>query len=206
MQAYVHPDSGTLMADTGKFVRRGVIAAALLAAISGAASAQGVVSVSPASTAVQVSIDSFILPVKRGLFNDVRGTIKVDFARPERSRIAVEVDARTLDAGAPRYNAFLRGASVFDVARYPSMTFTSTRMTRIDATHARFDGELTMRGVTRPLSVIATAVHDPANPRKDPPRFTARGQLNRLEFGIDRGYPLVTAMVDFVLTTQPSAD
>jgi len=189
----------------GKFLQRAVIGAVLLAAICGGALAQGVVSVSPAGTAVRVSVDSFFLPVKSGSFKDVRGAITVDFARPERSRIAVTVDARTLDAGAPRYNAFLRGASVFDVARYPSMTFTSTRMTSIDDTHARFDGLLTMRGVTRPLSVIATAMYEPSGPRKQP-RFTARGRLNRLEFGIDRGYPLVTAMVDFVLTTQPSAD
>ncbi|MDF2119003.1 YceI family protein [Roseiarcaceae bacterium H3SJ34-1] len=193
------------MAGMGKFVRRAVLGVGALVALSATASAQGAVSVSPASTAVRVSVNSFFLPVKGGSFNDVSGAITVDFARPERSRIAVKVDARTLDAGVPRYNAFLRGASVFDVARYPSMTFTSTRMTRIDDTHARFDGLLTMRGVTRPLSVIATAVRDPANPR-GPTRFTARGQLNRLEFGIDRGYPLVTAMVDFVLTTQPSAD
>jgi polyisoprenoid-binding protein YceI len=187
-------------------VQRKMIAAALLAANCSGALAQGVVSVSPASTAVRVSVESFILPVKGGSFSAVDGTILVDFAKPERSRINVKVDVNSLDAGAPRYNAFLRGASVFDVARYPSMTFTSTRMTRIDATHARFDGELTMRGVTRPLSIIATVVHDPAHPRKDPPRFTARGQLNRLDFGMDRGYPLVTSTVDFVLTTQPSAD
>jgi polyisoprenoid-binding protein YceI len=189
----------------GKFLQRPLIGAALLAAVCGGASAQGVISVSPASTAVKVSVDSFILPVKGGTFRAVDGTILVDFAKPERSRIAVKVDVNTLDAGAPRYNAFLRGASVFDVARYPSMTFTSTRMTKIDDTRARFDGQLTMHGVTRPLFIIATAVPDPAHPRKQP-RFTARGQLNRLDFGMDRGYPFVTSTVDFVLTTQPSAD
>lgn len=191
----------------GKIVSRGAKGAGVLAlaVVCGAASAPRTVSVSPASTAVQVSVNSFFLPVTRGTFKTVDGSITVDFARPERSRIAVKVDARTLDSGVSRYNDFLRGASVFDVARYPLMTFTSTRMTRIDDTRARFDGLLTMRGVTKPLSVIATAVHDPKSPGKQP-RFTARGQLNRLEFGIDRGYPLVTAMVDFVLTTQPSAD
>ena len=182
---------------------------AAFGAASGGALAQGpasgVVSVHPARTAVRVSVESFFLPVKGGSFNDVRGAIVVDFARPERSRIAVRIDARTLDAGAPRYNEFLRGASVFDVARYPEMTFTSTRMTRIDDAHARFDGLLTLRGVTRPLSVVATATRDPLNPRAEA-RFTARGLLNRLEFGIDRGYPLVTSKVDFVLTTHPAAD
>lgn len=157
----------------------------------------------PDGMAVRATVDSFILPVKGGWFRDVKSQIHVDFDRPERSRMAVTVNTRSFDAGGPRYNAFLSGPSILNVAQYPEMTYVSRAMTRLDERRVRFDGNLTLRGVTRPLSVVATIAPENGDGR---PRFTARGRINRLEFGIDKGYPLITAMVDFVLTTQPSAE
>ncbi|WP_170850258.1 MULTISPECIES: YceI family protein [unclassified Beijerinckia] len=157
----------------------------------------------PGDMSVRATVESFILPVKGGWFREVKGQIHVDLDRPERSRLAIAVNTRAFDAGGPRYNAFLSGPAILNVAQYPEMTFISRVMTRLDARRVRFDGDLTLRGVTRPLSVVATITPD------EPPgqaRFTARGRINRLEFGIDKGYPLITAMVDFVLTTQPPAE
>ncbi|MDT2020134.1 YceI family protein [Methylocella sp. CPCC 101449] len=191
-----------------------LLAAVMMTCCSALASAQGParaaveraakpIVIQPNTMAVRATVDSFILPVKGGWFREVKGQVHVDLERPERSRFAVTVNTRAFDAGGPRYNAFLSGPAILNVAQYPEMTFVSRAMTRIDERRVRFDGNLTLRGVTRPLSVVATIAPDD---RPGQARFTARGRINRLEFGIDKGYPLITAMVDFVLTTQPPAE
>ena len=185
------------------------LAAVMMSCCSALASAQGParaaaersakpIVIQPNTMAVRATVDSFILPVKGGWFQ-----VHVDLERPERSRFVVTVNTRAFDAGGPRYNAFLSGPAILNVAQYPEMTFVSRAMTRLDERRVRFDGNLTLRGVTRPLSVVATISPDD---RPGQARFTARGRINRLEFGIDKGYPLITAMVDFVLTTQPPAE
>lgn len=191
-----------------------LLAAVMMTCCSALASAQGParaaveraakpIVIQPNTMAVRATVDSFILPVKGGWFREVKGQVHVDLERPERSRFAVTVNTRAFDAGGPRYNAFLSGPAILNVAQYPEMTFISRAMTRLDERRVRFDGNLTLRGVTRPLSVVATIAPDD---RPGQARFTARGRINRLEFGIDKGYPLITAMVDFVLTTQPPAE
>ncbi|HEV2574926.1 MAG TPA: YceI family protein [Beijerinckiaceae bacterium] len=191
-----------------------LLAAVMMTCCSALASAQGParaaveraakpIVIQPNTMAVRATVDSFILPVKGGWFREVKGQVHVDLERPERSRFAVTVNTRAFDAGGPRYNAFLSGPAILNVAQYPEMTFVSRAMTRLDERRVRFDGNLTLRGVTRPLSVVATIAPDD---RPGQARFTARGRINRLEFGIDKGYPLITAMVDFVLTTQPPAE
>lgn len=191
-----------------------LLAAVMMTCCSALASAQGLaraaveraakpIVIQPNTMAVRATVDSFILPVKGGWFREVKGQVHVDLERPERSRFAVTVNTRAFDAGGPRYNAFLSGPAILNVAQYPEMTFVSRAMTRLDERRVRFDGNLTLRGVTRPLSVVATIAPDD---RPGQARFTARGRINRLEFGIDKGYPLITAMVDFVLTTQPPAE
>ncbi|MBN9080897.1 MAG: hypothetical protein BGP04_21720 [Rhizobiales bacterium 62-17] len=190
------------------------LAAVMMSCCSALASAQGParaaaersakpIVIQPNTMAVRATVDSFILPVKGGWFREVKGQVHVDLERPERSRFVVTVNTRAFDAGGPRYNAFLSGPAILNVAQYPEMTFVSRAMTRLDERRVRFDGNLTLRGVTRPLSVVATISPDD---RPGQARFTARGRINRLEFGIDKGYPLITAMVDFVLTTQPPAE
>lgn len=138
-------------------------AAALLFAIGtlGAAAAPGVdpgagapeiYRVDPELTSAQFAVSHMGLSTQRGHFGSTRGTIVLD-PEAHTGRIDFIVDASSVDTGwAPR-DAFLRGADMFDTARYPVVRFQSTRLTFDSARLVEVAGDLTMHNVTRPIQL-----------------------------------------------------
>lgn len=88
----------------------------------------------------------------KGRFTDSKGTILYDPADPTRSSITIVIDAKTLDTGWPHRDEHLRTSDFFDVEKYPTITFQSQRILRT-SNGWRADGNLTMHGVTKPISI-----------------------------------------------------
>jgi polyisoprenoid-binding protein YceI len=106
----------------------------------------------PAHTQVNFSAKHMMVSTVRGTFHDVEGTIELDEADPTRSRGEFRVAAASVDTNFGARDAHLRSADFFDAETHPWITFASTdiRQTGDDA----FDvtGDLTIRGVTRPVT------------------------------------------------------
>jgi len=124
----------------------------------------------------------------RGHLGPVTGTILIDEQDPSRSRVDVSIDARGIDTREPKRDEHLRSADFFDVANHPTVTFRSTRVEapRGLAADFRVTGDLTIRGVTRPVTLeveaLGPAVKDPwGNTKRG---ASARGKLNRKDFGL----------------------
>jgi polyisoprenoid-binding protein YceI len=116
-----------------------------------------------------------------GSFPAFTGTIDLDPARVERSRIAVDVDTTSVTTDTERLTTHLRSPDFFDVARYPHATFTSTDIATggaNGATHT-ITGNLALHGVTRAITFPATVTVTPAEVTA-----TAEFVINRREFGI----------------------
>jgi len=113
------------------------------------------------------------------------------------SSLTATVDANTLETDYPDpatldFNAQLKGADWLDTAKYPQMAFKTTRVTPSGANAMRIDGELTLHGVTHPVSLDATFNGGYAGHPMDPHArigFSAHGSLNRSDFGISIGIP-----------------
>jgi polyisoprenoid-binding protein YceI len=135
----------------------------------------------------------------RGQLGPVSGTVVIDERDPSRSRVDVSIDARGLDTRDAKRDEHLRSADFFDVANHPTVTFRSTRVEapRGLADSIRVTGDLTIRGVTRPVTLdvesLAPAVKDPwGNTRRG---VSARARVNRKDWGLQWNLALETGGV-----------
>lgn len=123
--------------------------------------------------------------------------LQFDPANLAASQVVASVDVNSLETDFPDpatldFNATLTGAEWLDAARFPRMEFASRRIATTGANTVRIDGDLTLRGVTRPIVLEARFNGGYAGHPMDPRArigFSARGTLKRSEFGIAYGIP-----------------
>ncbi len=190
----------------GRPVRRHLT---LAAAAIGAAAAVGApvcaVAVSewridPARTTIAFAIDAVGYPRTEGRFDAFDGKIAIDFSRPDKSRVAFHVRSASVDVGSASFADYLRSSAFLDAAKYPSIDFVSTSVEKLNDHAVRVSGDLTLLGVTKPLTVDVD-IERPAG-RKGPLEFLAKTQINRLEFGMTTGFPLVSPNVDLTIKSE----
>ncbi|WP_067802496.1 YceI family protein [Actinomadura formosensis] len=125
----------------------------------------------------------------RGTFTQFSGTVRID-EDLARSTAAAEIEVASLDTRNPDRDAHVRTADVLDVEKYPTMTFATTGV-RAEGDGHFLDGELTIKGVTRPvtLSVEFNGVaEDPWGGTRT--GFSAATTINRRDWGIEFNIPL----------------
>ncbi len=89
----------------------------------------------------------------RGGFGDYAGSLHLDGADPARSTASIDVKIASVDTGIADRDAHLRGEDFFAAEAFPLMTFRSTRAARVGGDTYRITGDLTIRDVTRPLTI-----------------------------------------------------
>jgi len=121
----------------------------------------------------------------RGRFNEFEGKIVVDRAKPEASSVELTIQATSIDTANPNRDKDLRGADFFDVEKYPTITFKSTRIAPKGKDAYDVTGTLTMRGVSKEITLPVTFLGFMKNMRgQDAAGFEATATLNRKDFGI----------------------
>ncbi|MEM9344356.1 MAG: YceI family protein [Pseudomonadota bacterium] len=122
--------------------------------------------------------------VQNGRMPVSRADLTLDFARPETSQINVRLRVAEARAGFPFATQAMRGENVLDATAHPEILFRSTRITG-DATRARVEGQLTLRGVTRPITLNAQIFREKGTPAGDFSKLFVEmtGSLNRHDFG-----------------------
>ena len=93
-----------------------------------------------------------LLGTAKGNFSRFNGSVVVDRDRPEKSSVTVRIDASSIDTGIAKRDEHLR-EELFEVDRYPEITFKSRRVTRTGASSADIVGDFTMHGVTREITL-----------------------------------------------------
>ena len=127
-------------------------------------------------------------------FTKFDAQLQFDPANPAASSVKVTVDPKSIDAdGAPAgFMATLAGKEWLDADKYPQMTYRSTKVERTTGNGLRISGELTLHGVTKPVTLNATYNGGYAGHPYDPHArigFSAKGTLKRSEFGVAYGIP-----------------
>jgi len=89
----------------------------------------------------------------RGSFNDFEGSGTFDAADPARSELSLTIQAASIDTRNTDRDAHLRSNDFFDMDTYPTITFTSTGVTRVDDENYQVTGDLTIKGVTKPVTI-----------------------------------------------------
>jgi polyisoprenoid-binding protein YceI len=126
-----------------------------------------------------------ILSRFRGRFGSFHGTVKLNREHPEASSVEFVVDAASIDTRQKDRDAHVRSGDFLDAAKYPEIVFHSTRIQRVS--DDRFDviGQLTLRGLTRDLTLPVTfhgVARDPWGGERA--GFSTEIELNRKEFGM----------------------
>lgn len=133
---------------------------------------------------VEFAVKHLMIATVKGRFADVSGTVRLDDEQPARSAVEVKIGAASIDTRQPDRDAHLRSADFFDVERHPAITFTSTRVAK-DGDEYRVDGDLTIRGITRPVSLRVSEegrTRDPWGGERV--GFSATAKINRKDFGL----------------------
>ena len=188
----------------GESVGRPLLALALVAATIPAQSRSSW-KIDPSQTHVRFWVDAIGWPRTTGEFKSFEGRIEIDFDRPSRSRVDFRVAAKSVDVNSATLDDYLRSEVFLNVARFPSMGFVSTSVEKRDEHLARVTGDLTMLGVTRPISLDVEVARELAA-TKQRVGFKATGVINRLDFGMNSGYPLISDAIHLTVTTEASAE
>jgi polyisoprenoid-binding protein YceI len=122
----------------------------------------------------------------RGHLGPISGRVVIDEQDLARSRVDVSIDARGIDTREAKRDEHLRSADFLDVANYPTITFASTAVKPGQGGTLAVQGDLTIRGTTRPITLtveeLLPAQTDPWGNRKR--GATARASVNRKDFGL----------------------
>ena len=124
----------------------------------------------------------------RGKFNETSGTIVLDRANKNGS-IDITIKTDSLDFGHDKMNAHAKNADMFDVAKFPEATYKSKSIKFNGDTPVAIDGELTLKGVTKPVSLKINKFKCIQHPmlKKEVCGADASGVFNRADFGLDYG-------------------
>ncbi len=139
------------------------------------------------------AIDHLGFTQKHGSFRDLDATLNCDPDALEACRVEVVVQLASIDTAFAARDNDLRSDKFLNVAQFPEMRFTSKRVTRTGTNGIRIDGELTLHGVTKPLTLDATLNKVGPNPFDQRPTlgFSAHGTLKRSDFGITGLLPFI---------------
>jgi polyisoprenoid-binding protein YceI len=154
----------------------------------------------PGTAEVSFIARRFGLPTASGRFQHFDGVIALDFDRPERSRIRIRIDAGSLQTGTALVDAFIRGESMLDTARYPMASFVSDSVTRTGDGSLSIRGQLTIRAITRSVTATAIADGDPGAARRgEPLAFHANAAFPRSAFNIGADVNVVDDQVEIAI-------
>jgi polyisoprenoid-binding protein YceI len=139
-----------------------------------------------------------------GSFKDWQGFLRVDDQDIPKSAVQVVVHTKSVQMLDTQQTAMMRDADFFDVEKFPEMTFKSTTLERTSETTLKVTGDVTLRGITRPM-VLAVSVTDrrpdaPAGARYA--RFRADGSIKRSEFGMTKFVDVVGDTVDITIRAE----
>jgi polyisoprenoid-binding protein YceI len=156
--------------------------------------------IDPGRTHIAFAIDAVGYPRTRGQFRQFAGRISVDFEHPDKSAVTFHVQSQSVDMGSASFDDYLRSVAFLDSSRFPSIDFVSSSVAKVDDHTVRVTGELTLLGVTRPLSVDV-AVQREGGGGAARLAFLAKTNIDRLEFGMNSGFPLVSRDVELVISS-----
>jgi polyisoprenoid-binding protein YceI len=155
----------------------------------------GVYTIDPAHTSVEFVGRHLMITKVRGRFPEVSGTITID-DEPERSHVEVEIGVASIDTGNTDRDNHLRSADFFDVDHHPTMSFKSTKVEASGSGTWLVTGDLTVRDVTRPVTLQVDFDGAGSSPVGDERiSFSAAAEVDREDWGLTWNMALETGGV-----------
>ena len=183
-----------------------IIAALSVTALSGAALAQtdaltrdpvqvqsGTYVLDPAHGKITWSLDHMGFSTYVGQFTDVAASLDLNVRDPSASKLAASVNTDSVGTFHDGLNKHLKTADFLDTTKFPTAQFTATNIRLVDRDSAKISGNLTLRGVTRPIVIDADFNQAGINPvdKQYSLGFDGEAKIKRSDFGINYGLPVL---------------
>jgi len=154
--------------------------------LSPALALAGTWDIDPAHSTVEFSVRHMMVTTVKGQFQKVKGTVELDEKDPSKSTVEVSIETASIDTREAKRDAHLKSPDFFDAAKFPALTFKSTKIEKAGKGKFKITGDLTMHGITK---AVVLAVEGPSASIKDPYGRTVRGvmatgKLDRKDWGM----------------------
>ncbi len=180
-----------------------VAALALLATSLPAQAQRYVIDTKGAHAFIQFKIPHLGYSMLLGRFNTFEGEFTYDEDNPGAAKIAVDIDVQSIDSNHAERDKHLRGRDFLAVDEYPSARFESTSFKELGGNQAEMTGNLTLRGVTKPISIAVNHIGHGPDPWGGYRRgFEGRTTLKLADFGIDYNLGPASREVDLYLSIE----
>ena len=175
-----------------KTLKQSALALTLASVVGLAAAASESYMIEPTHTLPKFSYSHFGYSTQSSTFTKVSGKITLDRAAKKGS-VNVTIDAKSINTGVPLFNEHIQAADFFDTAMFDSITFVSDKMNFDGDKPASVDGKLTIKGVTKPVTLKITSFQLMAHPmlKKDAIGANASTKISRTEFNMGKFAPYV---------------
>ena len=163
--------------------------------------------IDPTHTATVFSWNHFGFSTPSANFTDIQGVIKVDNAKPANSSVEVTIPLSSVNTNVPALDKEFQEEAWFNAAKYPNITFKSTKVETKNKKHFKITGDLTVKGVTKPVVLDAVLNKQGEHPMAKVPAigFNATTSFNRSAFGIGNYVPNVGDKITVNITTEATA-
>ena len=163
-----------------------LIAVALAAVLPALALAEtSTWTIDPNHTDSTFAVKHLVISTVRGHFGKTTGALKLDEKDITKSSVEATVDVTTIDTRVEKRDAHLKSADFFEVEKYPTMTFKSTKVQKSGDGKLKVTGDLTMKATTKPVTFDVTYTKPITDPGGNTRRgFSAKTRVNRKEFGL----------------------
>jgi len=161
---------------------RSFVALAVLVALPAAASTWDI---DPYHTESSFLVKHMMVSNVRGQFGKTTGVVQQDDKDITKSKVEITIDTSTIDTRVAKRDAHLKSPDFFDVEKFPTITFKSTKVTKGDGNNLKVEGDLTIHGVTKPVVVNVEYTPETLGNGKTLRGFTATTKVNRKDYGLN---------------------
>lgn len=147
--------------------------------------------IDPSHSEALFSVRHAMIATVRGHFNVISGTLHIDEQNPANSSVDAQADASSIDTRDERRDGHLKSPDFFNVAEYPTITFKSTKVEPTGGNEYNVTGDLTMHGVTKPVTFKAEysgQMKDAFGAQRA--GISAKTRVNREDWGLTWNAPL----------------
>ncbi|MCU4324009.1 YceI family protein [Acinetobacter schindleri] len=162
--------------------------------------------IDPGHTATVFSWSHFGFSTPSANFSDIQGTITVDNEKPANSSVNVTIPVSSINTNVKALDEHIQKAEFFDVEKYPNITFKSTKVQALGKNKYKITGDLTIKGVTKPVVLDAVLNKQAVHPmtKLQTIGFNATTSFNRSAFNVGAYVPNVGDKITVNITTEAS--
>ncbi|MFM7670158.1 MAG: YceI family protein [Betaproteobacteria bacterium] len=185
-------------------IRQLISAAICCIAFSASSASAQVYNIDPGHTYPSFEADHMGLSIWRGKFTKSSGKIVLDRQSKSGGSVEISIDASSIDFGHAKMNEKARGDEMFNIAKYPVVTFKSTVLKYDGDKLAAVDGEMTMLGITKPLSLTINQFKCLMHPlhKREVCGADAHGRFDRSDFGMNIGLPRFSPEIKLAIQVE----